>query len=227
MNSGILLIDDDPDILTILKDNLELDGYSVYTASTGREGIGLFETVNPRLIILDLSLPDIDGIQVCRRVREKCDVPIIMLTARDQVPDKVLGLESGADDYIVKPFDYLELAARVRACLRRSAASLDPADIIQVGPIRMEPSTAGVWKDGEKIRLTRRQYLLLLVLAKNAGRALTRRAIRKELWPEGDVSSDTRAIDVHIQHLRALLEDNPSEPTHIVTVPQVGYMMTV
>jgi DNA-binding response OmpR family regulator len=227
MNSGILLIDDDPDILTILKDNLELDGYSVYTASTGREGIGLFETVNPRLIILDLSLPDIDGIQVCRRVREKCDVPIIMLTARDQVPDKVLGLESGADDYMVKPFDYLELAARVRACLRRSSASLDPSDIIQVGPIRMEPSTAGVWKDGEKIRLTRRQYLLLLVLAKNAGRALTRRAIRKELWPEGDVSSDTRAIDVHIQHLRALLEDNPAEPKRIITVPQVGYMITV
>jgi DNA-binding response OmpR family regulator len=115
----ILVVDDDPDILRILRDNLELDGYEVFTASTGKEALKLFERVPARLIVLDLSLPDIDGIQVCRSIREKSNIPIIMLTARDGLPDKVLGLESGADDYLVKPFDYLELAARIKACLRR------------------------------------------------------------------------------------------------------------
>lgn len=220
-------MDDDPDILRILADNLELDGYEVSEASSGQTALKLFKQLEPDLIILDLTLPDIDGIQICRSIRESSDVPIIMLTARDRVPDKVLGLETGADDYMVKPFDYLELAARIRACMRRRRPSMGDSDIFQVGELRIDVGQKTVWKGQEKIRLTQRQFKLLLLLARNAGRVLTRMEIRRALWPNGELYTDSRAIDVHIQHVRYKLEDNPSTPRYIVTVQGVGYMLSV
>jgi DNA-binding response OmpR family regulator len=223
----ILLVDDDPDILRILKDNLELDGYQVRTASTGREALQLFVREVPDLIILDLSLPDVDGIQVCRSVREKSATPIIMLTARDRVPDKVLGLETGADDYVVKPFDYLELSARVRACLRRRPTPAYTEEVVEIGKLKIDASKNTVWKEGEKVSLTLREFRLLLLLARNAGKVLDRSAIRLALWPEGELYKDSRAIDVHVQHLRYKLEENPGKPEYIKTVQGVGYVMEI
>jgi DNA-binding response OmpR family regulator len=220
----ILLVDDDPDILTILKDNLELDGYRVITAQTGKHALKAHEGFGPALVVLDLSLPDVDGIQVCRRIREESDVPILMLTARDLVTDKVLGLETGADDYMVKPFDYLELAARIKALLRRGSSFVAHEEPLEIGPLKVDPSSKGVWKDGKKIELTNREYALLLLLARNTGKVLSRTAIRHALWHERELSRDTRTIDVHVRNLRAKLEDDPGEPRLLVTVPGVGYM---
>jgi DNA-binding response OmpR family regulator len=223
----ILLVDDDPDILRILKDNLELDGYAVRTATTGRDALQLFGSEQPDLILLDLSLPDIDGIQVCRSIREKSSAPIIMLTARDRVPDKVLGLETGADDYVVKPFDYLELSARVRACLRRRPSPVCVEEVLEIGDLKIDEGRNTVWKASEKIPLTQRQFRLLVFLARNAGKVLDRRTIRLALWPEGDLYKDSRAIDVHIQHLRSKLEDKPAAPKYIKTIQGVGYVLEV
>ncbi len=221
----ILLVDDDPDICTILRDNLELDGYRVITACTGREALEVANKTFPDLIILDLSLPDTDGLHVCRSLRTYSQVPIIMLTARDRVTDKVLGLECGADDYMVKPFDYLELAARIRACLRRVTGRVEagPA-VMHTGELTIDTARKKVCKSGKEIELTRREFELLAFLAKNSERALTRKEIRRAVWPDGRIYEDSRAIDVHVQHLRQKIEDDVSQPRLILTVPGVGYM---
>lgn len=223
-NLWILVVDDDPDICTILRDHLEMDGYKVITVSTGRQALELVRDKPPALMILDLSLPDTDGLQVCRSVRMNSRLPIIMLTARDGVSDKVLGLECGADDYVVKPFDYLELAARVRACLRRIGQSEHETSIIQTGQLEIDIQRKKVSKSGKEVELTRREFELLVFLVKNANRALSRREIRREVWPEGGIYQDSRAIDVHIQHLRQKIEEDPSQPKLIATVAGIGYM---
>jgi DNA-binding response OmpR family regulator len=223
----ILVVDDDEDILRILKDNLELDGYSVLITSRGKDALKFFEEGGVSLIILDLALPDMDGIQICRNVRARSDVPIIMLTARDRVPDKVLGLESGADDYLVKPFDYLELAARIKACLRRHGAGAVASEVLEFGDIRIELSRNAVVKRGKKVNLTQREFNLLLLLVRNADRVMSRTVIRQVLWVDDDLYRDSRTIDVHVRHLRAKLEDDPAGPRYIVTVPGVGYMLAL
>ena len=223
----ILVVDDDPDIIVILKDNLELDGYGVDTASNGKEALELFEIETPGLVVLDLSLPDIDGIQVCRLLRKKSDVPIIMLTARDGVPDKVLGLECGADDYIVKPFDYLELAARIKARLRRRTGFIDKNEVLELGEIKIDTAKRTVRKNGHDVILTQLEFNLLVLLARNANKAMDRKAIRHVLWPDDSLYRDSRAIDVHILHLRAKLEANPGQPTYIKTIQGVGYMFSI
>jgi DNA-binding response OmpR family regulator len=224
---NILIVDDDPDILRILKDNLELDGYGVSTASTGREALDVFGKTLPALMVLDLSLPDVDGLQICRSIRERSSVPIIILTARDSVPEKVLGLESGADDYLAKPFDYLELAARIRACLRRQRTVDDVSEVLELGRFKVDAPRHSVLKDGKKLHLTRSEFNLLFILARSAGKVLTRRAIRRELRPDAELYDDSRAIDVHVRHLRSKIEDDPGVPAHIITVPGVGYMFSV
>lgn len=225
----VLIVDDDPDILVILKDNLELDGYSVQAVSTGREALRLIqEHRDIALIILDLSLPDLDGIQVCATIRERSEISIIMLTARDSVADKVLGFERGADDYLVKPFDYLELSARIKACLRRvSSLKPEPEEIIEFANLKIDAGKNAVWKNGTKVNLTVKEFGLLLFLIRNARRALTRDSIRRALWKDTDLYAGSRSIDVHIQHLRAKIEDDVSEPKLIVTVQGVGYMLDV
>jgi DNA-binding response OmpR family regulator len=223
----ILVVDDDPDILRIVTDNLAIDGYRVQTAATGRQALSCFEAGGVSLVVLDLALPDMDGIQVCRALRAKSEVPIIMLTARDGVPDKVLGLESGADDYLVKPFDYLELAARIKVCLRRRRQAPAVSDVLELAGVKLDIGMKVVWRCHEKISLTNREFDLLLLLAMNAGRAMSRLEIRNMLWPEGELYRDSRAIDVHVQHLRSKLEDDPTEPKLIKTVPGVGYAFAV
>lgn len=220
-------MDDDQDILRILKDNLELDNYQVMTARTGKDALQCFDKYSIDLIVLDLSLPDVDGIQICRSIREKSSVPIVMLTARDRVPDKVLGLESGADDYMAKPFDYLELAARIRACLRRNASIPNPVKALQIGDLKIDVSKNTVSKKDQKVVLTQREFNLLALLARNADRVMDRTTIRRTLWPDGDLYRDSRAIDVHIQHLRSKLEDNPADPRYIMTVQGVGYRLAM
>lgn len=224
IQSRILLVDDDADIALIIKDNLELDGYSVSVASNGKTALNLFASDNFDLIILDLSLPDMDGLQICRVIREKSAIPVIMLTARDRVPDKVLGFECGADDYVVKPFDYLELAARIKACLRRRGSDSPACRVIQVGEIKIDTAKNMVWKNDDPVNLTKREFLLLSFMARNSGTVLDRRLIREKIWPKAELYNDSRSIDVHIQHLRSKLEDKPSNPRYIRTVQGVGYI---
>jgi DNA-binding response OmpR family regulator len=221
----ILVVDDDPDILTILKDNLELDGYQTLTADTGKSALTQIRRGPVDLMILDLRLPDMDGVQVCRAVRAVSNLPIIMLTAKDTVSDKVLGLESGADDYIVKPFEYLELAARIRARLRRRHAYTTSDPMLCLGSLCIDPQMRQTQMAGRPVALTKKEFDLLVLLARNAGKVLQRDEIRKALWPGRQLYQWSRSIDVHIQHLRSKLENRPDQPEMIITVQGVGYML--
>lgn len=223
---NILVVDDDYDILTIIRDNLEFDGYTVFTAALGKDAISIFKKESIDLIILDLMLPDMDGIQICRVTRANSHVPIIMLTAKDGVSDKVLGLESGADDYIVKPFDYLELAARIKARLRRSKTYLYKYDVLKVGNLQLKPERREVELDGGQVTLTKKEFDILSLLFKYAGRVLDRDTIKMKIWPNQKLYKWSRTLDVHIQRLRAKLEKNPERPQYIVTIPGIGYMLS-
>lgn len=222
---SILVVDDDPDILTIIRDNLELDGYIVYTAEGGKEAIATFKANAIDMIVLDLMLPDMDGIQVCRTIRTSSHVPIIMLTAKDTVSDKVLGLESGADDYLVKPFEYLELAARIKARLRRSQVYRSEETLYRVKDLELIPQRREAEIKGKKIPLTKKEFDILNLLFKHVNRVLDRETIRAEIWPDQQLYKWSRTLDVHILRLRTKLEENPDQPEYIVTVPGVGYML--
>lgn len=222
----ILVVDDDPDIVTILKDHIEMDGHKVATADSGKRALELFQELRIDLIVLDLGLPDIDGIMVCRAVRKLSDIPIIILTARDRVTDKVLGLESGADDYVVKPFEYIELAARINACLRRRRREDKAPPVAHAGDVTLDTESRTVLKSGRPVNLTQREFDLLALLMKHSGQVLSRTAIRYALWPEGDIYKGSRTIDVHVQHLRSKIEDDPQDPQHIKTAQGVGYVFS-
>lgn len=221
----VLVVDDNAAIVTTLKDNLTLDGYEAFTAAAGKEALARFEEVRPDILVLDLLLPDLDGLQICRFIRRKSQVPIILLTAKGGVSDKVLGLESGADDYLVKPFDYLELAARIKARLRRGGAYRELSAVTQVGDWEIVPRRREVAIAGKAVPLTNKEYDLLNLLFKHAGQVLDRETIRQTLWPEAQIYHWSRTIDVHIQHLRAKLEKAPGQPIYITTVPGVGYLL--
>ncbi len=224
----ILVVDDDPDILTILLDNLELDGYATQSAKCGKEALAIFKSSNVNLVVLDLMLPDIDGIQVCRAIRAISHVPIIMLTAKDGISDKVLGLESGADDYLVKPFDYLELAARIKARMRRSTIYQNlsvPLGALKAGDLQMNLEDRQVRLKNQPVDLTRKEFDILALLFQYMGKAVPRDTIRKAVWPQTELYKWSRTIDVHIQHLRAKLEINPDLPRYIVTVQGIGYKL--
>lgn len=221
----VLVVDDNAAIVTTLKDNLTLDGYEAFTAAAGKEALARFEEVRPDILVLDLLLPDLDGLQICRFIRRKSQVPIILLTAKGGVSDKVLGLESGADDYLVKPFDYLELAARIKARLRRGGAYRELSAVTQVGDWEIVPRRREVAIAGKAVPLTKKEYDLLNLLFKHAGQVLDRETIRQTLWPEAQIYHWSRTIDVHIQHLRAKLEKAPGQPIYITTVPGVGYLL--
>jgi len=217
----ILIIDDDPDILKILQENLRMEGYEVFTAASGEEALRAAGRYTPDLIILDLMLPDLDGLQVCRRLRKESAVPIIMLTARDRVSDRILGLETGADDYVVKPFDTLELMARVKACLRRSKGMLRKQ--IQVEGLRVDLRKREVWVKNKPVRLTFKEFELLKTLISHSGEALSRDFIRQQAWKDAPLYDWSRTIDMHIQRLRHKLEKDPENPRFILTVSGVGY----
>lgn len=229
MDKRILVVDDEKPIADILKFNLQKEGYEVFCAYDGVEALEKVEEVQPEMILLDIMLPQKDGMEVCREVRKKYDMPIIMLTAKDSEIDKVLGLELGADDYVTKPFSTRELLARVKANLRRHQQVAVPTEEsetneITIGALVIHPDAYIVSKRGETIELTHREFELLHYLAKHIGQVMTREHLLQTVWGY-DYFGDVRTVDVTVRRLREKIEDNPSHPTLIVTRRGVGYYL--
>jgi two-component system, OmpR family, response regulator VicR len=224
----ILVVDDEKPIADILQFNLQKEGYKVVCAYDGQMAVEKVEEVKPDLILLDIMLPLKDGMEVCREVRKKYDMPIIMLTAKDSEIDKVLGLELGADDYVTKPFSTRELLARVKANLRRNNVKAEAADDdsseITIGPLVIHPNAYVVSKRGDTIELTHREFELLHYLARHIGQVLTREHLLQTVWGY-DYFGDVRTVDVTVRRLREKIEDSPSQPTWIVTRRGVGYYL--
>ncbi|MED3979131.1 response regulator YycF [Priestia megaterium] len=229
MDKRILVVDDEKPIADILKFNLQKEGYEVFCAYDGVEALEKVEEVQPEMILLDIMLPQKDGMEVCREVRKKYDMPIIMLTAKDSEIDKVLGLELGADDYVTKPFSTRELLARVKANLRRHQQAAVPTEEsetneITIGALVIHPDAYIVSKRGETIELTHREFELLHYLAKHIGQVMTREHLLQTVWGY-DYFGDVRTVDVTVRRLREKIEDNPSHPMWIVTRRGVGYYL--
>ncbi len=225
MERKILVVDDEKPIVDILKFNLEKEGFEVLTADNGASALETALSQNPDLILLDIMLPKMDGFDVCRKVREKSNVPIIMITARDEEVDKVLGLELGADDYITKPFSVRELIARVKANMRRVSTDVaaDTDDKINVGENFIINATRyEAVKNGEVLDLTLREYELLKFLVTQPNRIFTREALLSSVWGY-EFYGDVRTVDVTVRRLREKIEDDSSNPTYILTKRGVGY----
>ena len=225
----ILVVDDEKPISDIVKFNLSKEGYEVFTAFDGEEAVEMVNEVEPDLILLDLMLPKMDGLEVCREVRKNYDTPIIMVTAKDSEIDKVLGLELGADDYVTKPFSNRELVARVKANLRRQGNTAtkveeDNNNELNIGVLTIHPEAYMVSKRGETIELTHREFELLHYLAKHIGQVMTREHLLQTVWGY-DYFGDVRTVDVTVRRLREKIEDNPSHPTWLVTRRGVGYYL--
>lgn len=226
----ILVVDDEKPISDIVKFNLTKEGYDVYTAYDGEEALEKVEEVEPDLIVLDLMLPKIDGLEVCREIRKTHDMPIIMVTAKDSEIDKVLGLELGADDYVTKPFSNRELVARVKANLRRhgnakpAAVEEEETNDIEIGALIVHPDAYIVSKRGETIELTHREFELLHYLARHLGQVMTREHLLQTVWGY-DYFGDVRTVDVTVRRLREKIEDSPSHPAWLVTRRGVGYYL--
>ncbi|GAJ26979.1 two-component response regulator SA14-24 [Liquorilactobacillus sucicola DSM 21376 = JCM 15457] len=228
----ILVVDDEKPISDIVKFNLTKEGFDVYTAYDGEEALKQVKEVNPDLILLDIMLPKIDGLEVAREIRKTHDMPIIMVTAKDAEIDKVLGLELGADDYVTKPFSNRELVARVKANLRRQSSAAATAqneeenknNEITIGDLTIHPEAYMVSKRDEKIELTHREFELLYYLAKHIGQVMTREHLLQTVWGY-DYFGDVRTVDVTVRRLREKVEDNPSRPTWLVTRRGVGYYL--
>lgn len=226
----ILVVDDEKTISDIIVFNLQNEGYQVETAFDGEAGLNKFNEVSPDLVVLDLMLPKMDGLEVCREIRKVSTVPIIMLTAKDSEIDKVLGLELGADDYVTKPFSNRELTARVKANLRRHRGrsmeeeQAGQANEIVVGELTVHQDAYIISKRGEEIELTHREFELLHYLAKHIGQVMTREHLLETVWGY-DYFGDVRTVDVTIRRLREKIEDSPSHPAYIVTRRGVGYFL--
>ena len=229
MAKTILVVEDERNIVDILTFNLRREGYDTLEALDGAAGLRLALERDPDLILLDLMLPKMDGFQVCRTLREQGRAtPIIMLTAREEETDKVLGLELGADDYITKPFSMRELLARVKSNIRRSemlsqAAPKSAANRLDFGRLQLDTDTMLVYKDGSPLDLTQREYELVKALASSRGQALSRESLMKQVWNFEGFVGDVRAVDVAIRRLREKIEDDPAEPRFIITRRGLGY----
>lgn len=226
MATSVVLIEDEASISEPLSDALAASGFDVAVAATGAHGLELVKTTAPDMVLLDLGLPDMDGRDVCRTLRQTTNVAIIMLTARNLETDRVVGLELGADDYIVKPFSLAELTARMRAVLRRSVTpSTAPAGApgqLEVGTLRLDERTWSATLNGEPLTLARREFELLRLLMRNAGTVLTREHLMEELW-DANWFGPTKTLDVHISALRRKINDDPQEPRYIHTIRGVGF----
>jgi two-component system KDP operon response regulator KdpE len=219
----ILVIDDEPQILRALRTILTARDFRVSTASTGEEGLALAAAAQPDLIILDLSLPDMDGVQVCRSLREWTQTPVVVLSVRDSERDKVLALDMGADDYVTKPFGIDELLARIRVALRHSAPlQTRQKTVVRAGALEVDLVRMAVRRSGEEVKLTATELRLLAYLAANAGRVLTHRSILSHVWDPAD-ADHVEYLRVFIRQLRKKLEDDPEQPQHILTEPGIGY----
>lgn len=226
MYEKILVVDDEPSIVDILKFNLEKEGYKVATASDGYAALDQFKKEGPDLMILDVMMPGMDGYEVCRRVRESSQIPIIMLTARAEEIDTVLGLEMGADEYVTKPFSMRELMARVRTALRRYQALTKPGDaedeIIKVGDFTLDTSKFSAERAGQHLDLTQRETEILKLLMLKKGQIFSRSEILEKVWGY-QAFGDERTVDVTIRRLREKIEKDPSDPQYIKTKRGVGY----
>ena len=223
----ILVVDDELVFRDTLAFNLNLDGYEVLTAADGPTAVETALTAQPDLVLLDLMLPGISGIEVCKRVREYSNVPIIMVTAKDDEIDKVVGLEVGADDYLTKPYSYRELVARIRAVLRRSSgdqAEDDAGEVLRVGRIEMDTGGHEVRVAGREIQMPLREFELLELFLNNPDRVLTRSQILDRIWGLNYIG-DTKTLDVHVKRIRAKIEQDPGNPTALVTVRGLGYKL--
>jgi two-component system response regulator ResD len=220
----VLVVDDEPTIVEIVGRYMERAGYETYQAGDGPEALGLVDLHHPDLVVLDLMLPGIDGIEVMRRLHERPGprIAVILLTARGEESDRLVGLRHGADDYVVKPFSPAELVARVEAVLRRVSPPPDEQPPIEHGPLRLEPATRRVFVDGEELSLTQREFDLLAHLAAHPGRVYSRDQLMEAVWGES-FFEDTSTVTVHIRRLRAKLGDDVAEPRFIETVWGVGY----
>ena len=220
----ILVVDDEALLVKGIKFNLENDGYTVVTGSDGEQAVEIAAAGGIDLIVLDLMMPKLDGLGACRRIREFSDVPIIMLTAKGDDMDKLMGFEHGADDYLTKPFNILELKARIRALLRRAkpAEKEQPRDELRCEHIRLDCTARDAWRGSARVELTAKEFDLAELLMRNPNRVYSRDALLSAIWGY-DSSSDIRTVDVHIRRLREKLENNPAEPEHIMTKWGVGY----
>ncbi len=219
MMDRVLIVDDNIDMLMMIKESLKLEGYQTVTAENGNEALSSLNQNKIDIILLDVMLPDIDGRLLCKRIRAKYDIPVIMISAKDRVEDKVTGLDSGADDYIAKPFSTLELASRIRANLRRYKTRKNFAS----GSLEINLAGHAITKDKNQIYLTQKQWDILEYLLKNKEKVCTRKEIISSVWGDDSLYKWSRVLDVHIQHIREKIEDNPKNPSYIKTVPGVGY----
>lgn len=218
----ILLIEDEASIRGFLKINLKRNNFDVIEADNGEDGLQLALTENPKIVILDVMLPGIDGFEVCKQLRERLkDIGIIMLTAKGQDMDKIIGLEYGADDYIVKPFNPMEVILRIKAILRRMVKN-DDNELIEFGPFNIDLYSQKVSKNGDELDLTPKEYMLMKLFLENPYKAFTRDELLNILWGK-NYFGDLKIIDVNIRRLRAKIEDNPSEPKYIETIWGTGY----
>ena len=227
MSARVLVVDDEKNIVDIIKYNLKKEGYEVITAYDGEEAVKLNEENEPDLILLDIMMPKLDGYAACRKIREKYDTPIIMLTARAEEVDKVLGLELGADDYVTKPFGTRELMARVKANLRRrssaeQAEGEDNQNVLSFGPLSIDLKLFEVKKSGKVIDLTLREYELLKFLASQKTQVFSRETLLEKVWGY-EYFGDVRTVDVTVRRLREKIEDDPGKPVYILTKRGVGY----
>ncbi|HET7234958.1 MAG TPA: response regulator transcription factor [Actinomycetota bacterium] len=220
--SRILVVDDEPMVREVLARYLEKEGFEVRTAEDGEQALTEFEASTPNLVLLDLMLPRIDGLEVFRRMRERAPAAVIMLTAKGEETDRVVGLELGADDYVTKPFSPREVVARVRAVLRRTGSALGHADVVEFDGVRIDGPRREVTRGGQPIHLTRKEFDLLELLASNPGRTFTRVELLDEVW-DFAWDGDTSTVTVHVRRLREKIERDPSSPRHLVTVWGVGY----
>ena len=218
----ILVVDDEPKIIQLTQDYLENAGFSVISAGDGERSLAVIQAKKPDLVVLDLGLPGMDGLDVCRSIRKTSNLPIIMLTARDEETDKLIGLELGADDYITKPFSPKELVARVRSVLRRSELAQEGREVIRAGDVTLDLPRMQVTVGGEEIELTATEFQLLQALASQPGRIFTRSQLLNAVHGVA-IESYERAIDAHIKNIRRKLEPVPHEPRYIQTVYGVGY----
>ena len=220
----ILVVDDEELLVKGIRFNLQNDGYEVITGFNGMDAVTLAQSQSPDLIVLDVMMPQMDGLTACSKIREFSDVPIILLTAKADDMDKLMGFDNGADDYLTKPFNILELKARIRALLRRSGAATQKEEekLVTIGSISLDLDARNAYRSGELVDLTAKEFDVIEFLMRNPNRVYSREALLDTIWAY-EYKSDIRTVDVHIRRLREKLENNPAEPNYIMTKWGVGY----
>lgn len=217
----VLIVDDEPTILETIETKLRREGYTTFVAVSAEQGLNLFRKVKPDLIILDIMLPNRSGFEMCQVIRQESQTPVIFLSAKNEERDRIKGLELGADDYVSKPFNLNELAARVKAVLRRSTGETLP-EVLEVGDLKIDPRSHEAFRSGRKLALSPREFSLLYFLVKNEGRVFSREVLLDRVWGR-DAYVSERSVDVHIRWLRVHIEADPMAPERLITVRGVGY----